>query len=150
MKKGNLITLAEEGNFEVIIHGCNCFHTMGAGIAREIKYRYPAAYDTDVRYTMKGDITKLGHYTWVEVTGPKPGRKFIIVNAYTQFRYGAGGPHVDYNAVRRVFKSIGEQFTRSVMGYPAIGAGLAGGNWDRIQTIINEELQGMIHHLVVL
>ena len=31
--KGNLISLALAGEFEVIIHGCNCFCTMGAGIA---------------------------------------------------------------------------------------------------------------------
>ena len=31
--KGDLIKSAKEGQFDVIIHGCNCFNTMGAGIA---------------------------------------------------------------------------------------------------------------------
>ena len=35
--KGCLIELAVEGNFDVIVHGCNCFNTMGAGIAKQIK-----------------------------------------------------------------------------------------------------------------
>ncbi len=30
---GDLIDLAKNGNFDVIIHGCNCFRTMGVGIA---------------------------------------------------------------------------------------------------------------------
>lgn len=28
--KGNLIDLAEEGEFDIIIHGCNCQNTMGS------------------------------------------------------------------------------------------------------------------------
>ena len=36
---GDLITLALEGEFDVIIHGCNCYNTMGAGIARAVRDR---------------------------------------------------------------------------------------------------------------
>jgi len=35
------------------------------------------------------------------------------------------------------------------MAYPAIGAGLAGGNWEVISQIIEEELDGEDHTLVV-
>jgi len=28
----------------IIVHGCNCFCTMGAGIAKTIKELYPSAY----------------------------------------------------------------------------------------------------------
>ena len=35
--KGDLIKFAINGKFDVIIHGCNCFCTMGAGIAKTIK-----------------------------------------------------------------------------------------------------------------
>ena len=31
--KGDLIKLAQKGKFDIIAHGCNCFCTMGAGIA---------------------------------------------------------------------------------------------------------------------
>ena len=34
--KGNLVTLALAGEFDVIIHGCNCFNTMGSGVAKDI------------------------------------------------------------------------------------------------------------------
>ena len=34
---GNLITLALEGHFDVIVHGCNCFGVMGAGIAAQMQ-----------------------------------------------------------------------------------------------------------------
>ena len=33
---GDLIKLAQDGVFDVIIHGCNCQNTMGAGIAKTV------------------------------------------------------------------------------------------------------------------
>ena len=38
--KGDLIALANQGHFEVITHGCNCFCTMGAGIAVPMKQNF--------------------------------------------------------------------------------------------------------------
>lgn len=32
--QGNFIHLAQNGEFDLIVHGCNCFCTMGAGIAK--------------------------------------------------------------------------------------------------------------------
>lgn len=37
LEQGDLIERAENGDFDVIIQGCNCFHTMGAGIAKSIR-----------------------------------------------------------------------------------------------------------------
>ena len=34
---GNLITKAIKGDFDVIVHGCNCFHNMGGGIAKQVR-----------------------------------------------------------------------------------------------------------------
>jgi len=38
---GDLIALAKAGEFEVIVHGCNCFCTIGAGIraAHSVRWR---------------------------------------------------------------------------------------------------------------
>ena len=51
--RGDLLALAIAGDFDVIIHGCNCLHTMSAGIAKSIKHQFPAAYDADLA-TEKG------------------------------------------------------------------------------------------------
>jgi len=144
---GNLIDLAEQGHFNVIVHGCNCFHTMGAGIAKEIKQRYPDAYKADITRTIKGDKGKLGAFTWADVQAPS-GHPFRIVNAYIQYRYGKGGPHINYTAVKQCFQIIQREYWDKRIGYPKIGAGLAGGDWNIIQTIINEELKGFTHQLV--
>ena len=146
--QGNLIELAEKTDFDVIIHGCNCFNTMGSGIAKQIKDRYPAVYEQDY-LTVKGDISKLGGFTWKAVSQPK-GWWFVIINAYTQYHYGRGQIHVDYEAIRKVFGVIAEKYNYARIGYPKIGAGLAGGDWNIISKIIDEELINCDHTLVIL
>ncbi|MCA9174602.1 MAG: hypothetical protein KDB14_08950 [Planctomycetales bacterium] len=50
--------------------------------------------------------------------------------------------------MRSAFQAIKAQFGGRRIGYPLIGAGLAGGDWDVIADIINEELHGEDHTLV--
>ena len=57
--KGDLLHLALAKKLDVIIHGCNCFCTMGAGIARSIKECFPEAYEADCK-TKRGKLSKLG------------------------------------------------------------------------------------------
>ena len=76
---GNLISMAIAGQFDVIVHGCNCYHAMGGGIAREVKDRLPEAYQAD-KATGKGDLTKIGAYSSANVT--RNGHDFVVVNAY--------------------------------------------------------------------
>lgn len=215
---GDLLKMAAEGDFDVIVHGCNCFCQMGAGIARPIRQKFPQAYIED-RKTVRGDVSKLGTYTFATVEtsmivpgtrlatnvdpapasilltnshdernngsscrssttsrdewdGSRSGREnvkndhlrpyhagmslsqhrhtFVIVNAYTQYdwRGGPGIVNVDYDAVRRVFSRIGTDFNGRRIGYPKIGAGLAGGDWRIISNIIDDALDGQNHTLV--
>jgi len=143
--KGDLIQLAQGGKFDVIIHGCNCFCTMGAGIAKTIKDIFPEAYKADLN-TKKGDRSKLGNISWVKAE-TKHG-SLIIVNGYTQYDWKGKGRKADYEAIRNVFIKVKNQFTGLRIGYPAIGAGLAGGDWQKISEIIEEELNGEHHTFV--
>lgn len=148
--KGDLIKLAQQGVFDVIVHGCNCFCTMGKGIAPQIKKAFPAAYIADCQ-TRKGDKSKLGtiSYATVETFNGE----LVVVNAYTQYDYRKGynsdsKRRVDYKALRSCFKEIKQYFNGRRIGYPMIGAGLAGGDWDTIAKIINQELVDEDHSLV--
>ena len=143
--KGDLVQLAKNGEFDVIIHGCNCFCTMGAGIAKTIKDIFPEAYKADLN-TKKGDRSKLGNISWVKAE-TKHG-SLIIVNGYTQYDWKGKGRKADYEAIRNVFIKVKNQFTGLRIGYPAIGAGLAGGDWQKISEIIEEELNDEHHTFV--
>ena len=144
---GDLIELALTGEFNVIVHGCNCFVTMGAGIAKAVKQHFPEAWQADLA-TERGDRGKLCTYSSALVE--REGVSFTVVNAYTQFTYRGAGPKVDHDAVRSVFRAVARDFPDARIGYPLIGAGLAGGDWGRIEEIIDEELSGMRHALVRL
>lgn len=143
--EGNLITLALEGSFDVIVHGCNCFCTMGAGIAYTIQKQFPEAYAADLM-TNKGDRNKLGFFSSTIVT--ENGRDITIVNGYTQFQHSGPPPLLDYDAVQKLFKRIKKEFSGKRIAYPRIGAGLAGGDWEKIEIIIDQELKGEQHTLV--
>jgi O-acetyl-ADP-ribose deacetylase (regulator of RNase III) len=143
--KGDLIKLAIAGEFDVIIHGCNCFCTMGAGIARAIRSEFPEAFMAD-QATEKGDKTKLGGFSHADIE--RNGHSITVINAYTQFNYSGKGVKADYNAIKIVFRKVKSQFSGRRIGYPLIGAGLAGGDWKLIAEIINEEFKGENHTLV--
>lgn len=145
--KGNLISLALAGEFEVIIHGCNCFCTMGAGIAKAIKENFPEAYAADCG-TAEGDREKLGTFSSADIH--RKNFALTIVNAYTQFHWGGPGLKLDYEALRSVLQSIKQSYHGKRIGYPKIGAGLAGGDWQIIAKIIDTELDGENHTLVIL
>ncbi len=142
---GNLIELALEGHFDVIIHGCNCQCQMGKGIALHIKKQFPEAWQADCE-TEKGSREKLGTYSKALIEREE--LKFTVINAYTQFHWRGNGVKADYDAIRSVMKNIKQEFSGQSIGYPLIGAGLAGGDWNIISEIISEELQGEDHTLV--
>lgn len=143
---GNLLELAESGKFDIIVHGCNCFNTMGSGIAGQIREKYPKAYLVD-QLTQSGDKDKLGKFTQVHISGTnytyhKTHVSFTIINAYTQYDFGSEKRHLDYDAVKSVFKQIKLLYDMNYMapvriGIPKIGAGLAGGDWEEIEKIID-------------
>src|SRR3954466_2503166 len=95
---GDLLQLALEGCFDVIVHGCNCQCAMGKGIALSVKQQFPEAYDADLR-TPKGDRAKLGTLSTAAVGRP-PARPFTVVNAYTQFHWRGPGVLANYDAIR--------------------------------------------------
>ena len=143
--KGDMLKLAIAGEFDVIVHGCNCQCTMGAGIAKAIRAEFPEAYEADLA-TEKGSSEKLGTFSSAKVR--RDGHEITIVNAYTQLHYRGRGVKVDYDAIRNVFRSIAREYTGQRIAYPKIGAGLGGGDWSRISELIDRELEGEDHTLV--
>lgn len=119
--KGNLLDMAENGDFDVVVQGCNCFNTMGGGIAREIRERYPLVASVD-NETLKGDYNKLGNYT-TAFTG-----KFLIVNAYTQYHMSRGSDVFEYVAFNLILQKLLHAYGDKRIGFPYIGCGLAGGD----------------------
>lgn len=58
--EGDLITYARNGMFDVIVHGCNCLCSMGAGIAPQMAKNFNCDKFPLESDEFKGDINKLG------------------------------------------------------------------------------------------
>lgn len=144
--RGDLLRLAREGRFDVIVHGCNCQCAMGAGIAKAIRDQFPEAYEAD-RQTSKGDAGKLGTLSFAEVE--RDGHRFVVVNAYTQRHWRGRGKKVEEGAIRSSMAEVKRRFSGQRIGYPKIGAGLGGGDWSVIAPLLDEVFDGEDHTLVV-
>ena len=130
--KGNLLDLAEAGEFVVVVQGCNCFNTMGGGIAREIRERYPLVASVDME-TVRGDYNKLG--TWTECDAGEKNR-FTVINAYTQYNMSQGTDVFEYTAFELILQKLVRLYGNYSIGLPYIGMGLAGGDKDIIIPMI--------------
>ena len=38
--KGDIISMVQNGDFDVLVHGCNCFNNMNLGFAKKIKKNF--------------------------------------------------------------------------------------------------------------
>jgi O-acetyl-ADP-ribose deacetylase (regulator of RNase III) len=128
--RGDLLKMGRDNDFDIILHGCNCFNTMGGGIAAQIAQQFPDARLADDE-TVRGDPGKLGTYT-VGMSG-----RLVILNCYTQYSMSHNGQDVfEYLAFDRVLSKISQRFSKWRIGLPLIGMGLAGGDPDRILPMI--------------
>jgi len=140
--EGDLISLAKKGKFDVITHGCNCMSNMGAGIAVPMNYTF---HVSQFPMELQGPSPlKLGNIDFksilIETGLYDPTFILTVVNSYTQNRPGIRFKPLDYEALTLCMRKINHQFKGKHIGLPKIGAGLAGGDWNRIKQIIQTEL----------
>src|ERR1019366_9638456 len=110
---GNIITLAKEGKFDLISHGCNCFCNMGAGLAPQMAKAFGCDRFKLENHDTKGDINKLGQIdyetflfhnglkfsNWVKPEKPEGSFLLTIVNSYTQYVPAVRLKPLDYDAL---------------------------------------------------
>ena len=140
--RGNLLDLAERGDFDVIVQGCNCFNTMGGGIAREIRERYPHVAKVDAK-TACGDYNKLGNWTSENVILKNGTVSFDIINAYTQYNTSTGEDVFEYAAFELICQKLVNAYGDKRIGLPYIGMGLAGGDKETILGMIEAFAYGV-------
>lgn len=143
-RKGDVLNVVDG----IIVHGCNCKGMFGAGIALQIKRRFPYAYAAYKQIEVEDGLS-MGCLSYAEVA---PGK--FIVNACTQDDFGTDRRQVNYEAVAVCFEKVSElaldiQVERKLavpptVYFPQIGAGLAGGNWEIISKIIEESVDKTI------
>lgn len=126
-----------KSSLQAIAHGCNSQGVMGSGIAKQIKEQYPDAFKMYRIAFVKSGL-QIGTNIWSSYNNT------IIVNCITQPFFGNDKKrYVSYDAISDCMKDINSNlFNAGIyeIGLPLIGAGLGGGNWNIISSIIEEEL----------
>jgi O-acetyl-ADP-ribose deacetylase (regulator of RNase III) len=121
---------------DVIAHGCNCFNTMGSGVARALRAKWPRIYTTD-KATVYGSKEKLGSFS-VSTTPEGP----TLFNLYSQYRYGTDQIQLDYMALANALQKMNDWLNavdpdkKLTVALPRIGCGFAGGDWNRVRPMI--------------
>ncbi len=144
---GNLL---KQSDLSAWIHQCNCFNTMGSGVAKEVKSVYPEVYDADCR-TIKGDSNKLGTFSFAKTKDGKIG-----YNLYSQFNYGYDGKlYTNYDAMRHGLEKIREHAKTNLksdakIGIPCrMGCARGGGDWNEVLKIIREVFENETLEIVI-
>ena len=137
--EGDLIKLALEGKFDAIAHGCNCQCAQKSGIAKQIKETFCTDLYAFEDSSYKGDRRKLGAIQH-QYQNISPDKKMLVFNFYTQYNFKTEKDPAPFNygAFWACLQAYRRLFSRHHLGIPMIGAGLAGGDWNRIREIIEE------------
>lgn len=145
--KGNIIDIAKTGNYDCIAHCCNCFNTMGSGVAFSLKIAFPEIYEADKK-TSRGDLNKLGNFT--STTIRINNNLTTIYNLYGQYRYGRDKKYLNEYALGLAMYKMElylESYSRILL--PKLGCANAGGSWEDVSKIIVDILCSNNHIVTV-
>lgn len=147
---GDLVSMALDGEFDAIAHGCNCACTMGSGIAARIRETWPRVYSADLTTLEMPKEEKIGTFTKARVNN-NVGGKLLVYNLYTQQRFGSG-LQVNYAAIRCSFLNMMLDLSEIPcnIGIPLIGAGRGGGDWNIIYRIIDSVVSSFPHTVTII
>lgn len=140
---GNLFDFIGKDNnkYDIIIHGCNAQGKMGSGFAKELKERYPGAYDAYMEVHANTGLFVGDVVYYIKNDG------VIVANAITQKFYGYDGKkYASYDAIDQCFIRINDFLMKldnpsSVrLHFPKIASDLGGCDWEVVKKIIEHRI----------
>lgn len=135
---GNIL----DSGADIICHQVNCQGAMGAGLAKQIRHRWPMVYKHYKNFCdINNPYDNLGNVQLVRVSD-----KQYIANIFGQLNYGRWNVrYTDYDALRKGFDYLAQlqnkKKFRVAIPY-GIGCGLAGGDWSVVRSDIDSAFCG--------
>ena len=116
----------------IIVHQCNAQDTMGSGVAKAIRNKYPQAYDDYIStFKLLNKDKRMGLIQCTKINEDR-----IICNLIGQYHYLPRGiRHTSYDALDKGFRSL-KSTSLGDIAMPKIGCGLGGGDWKIVSAII--------------
>jgi O-acetyl-ADP-ribose deacetylase (regulator of RNase III) len=126
----------------VIAHICNDAGKWGRGFVMAVSNRWPAPEKTYRAAFASGQKPGLGDVQFIPVQNNITIANIIGQHGIRLPRSSKEEPPIRYEAVRAGLRKVADyaKRTRSSVHMPRIGCGLAGGRWDMIEPLIEENL----------
>lgn len=125
----------------VIAHQVNCKGVMGAGIAKQIKEKFPIVFDEYKTLCYKNNNDKdllLGNAQLIQTNKDN----IYVCNLFGQNTYSAKTKQTNYLALNlalyKMLKQIEDLGIKNVAIPHKIGCGLGGGDWGIVKNMIEE------------
>jgi len=132
----NLLEITEG----IIGHQVNCLGFMGAGLALQIRGKYPRVYRRyrqycDLHESYPAPLLGTVQPVWADET-----RKLLVLNLFGQFNVSrSGGVNTDYKALDAIATKLKLRQERGELGLihlpHGMGCGLGGGDWATVDRI---------------
>lgn len=145
---GDVTDPKSDSDIRLIIHCCNDLGVMGSGVAKALFMKWPSVKSEYVKWKKESDFSNadflLGNIQIIEVE-----KGISVANMMGQHGiYQANGiPPVRYDAIKSCLETVAEWVEGKEAGLksvsihaPRFGAGLAGGDWGTIESLIIETL----------
>lgn len=122
-----------ETELKYIAHGVNCQNKMGSGVAKALFTKW-SRVKSEYHMVSNKCLGRVSLVGYPDVT---------IFNCFTQYNYGYdGNKYVNYAAIvncftfmKNLIPNIGQDIRLAI---PKIGCGLAGGDWNIVEQLIND------------
>lgn len=129
-KEGDIL----KGDEDIVCHQVNCKGVMGAGLALQIRNKYPRMYQRYKALTQKHSPDYLLGLSFIYKTKDKQ-----IANLFGQNDYGRNNRKTDYQALESALIMTRDYAIKNKLSVAIpyrIGCGLAGGNWQIVKQMI--------------
>jgi len=132
-KQGCVVEAAKAGEMDYLLQSCNCFSTMGAGVAKLISSNFPQVATVD-KADYRSPIERIGSYSSVFING------LTFINLYCQYDYGTNYRRFEYGSLRRAMDEIYRDFsfTGKRVGLPMLGGNLGGADTELVKVILED------------
>jgi O-acetyl-ADP-ribose deacetylase (regulator of RNase III) len=142
VQTGNIVGAVKSG---VILHQVNCQGVMGSGVAAALRAQYPGVFDDYSKFIEDNrsaeDIWLDGANLLGKIVVSKVSDTLDIVSMFGQQHYGRDGRrYTSYDALDSCLKQVGNLYESENIHFPQFGAGLGGGNWNVIASLIEQHL----------
>lgn len=137
--KGNIL----DTELSNIAHGVNCQNVMGSGVAKVLADKWPGVkegYHDLFKFQAIPGEDILGTVAQIEIIDDNK----TVWNCFTQLHYlPRNKRNVNYRAIVCCFMQLVELGVEEI-AIPKIGCGLAGGDWNIVEQLINDTVGNYI------